>query len=73
MTLNDVTTLYRKAFTGSLLSPESRAHMWARMPNTLQQLKDTASLEAAWTHGVLFNNLPQAFRDNLRVATKAGG
>ena len=73
MTLNDVSTLYRKAFTGDLLTPESRQHMWARMPNKLQQLKDTASYEAAWTYGLVLTPLPQAFTNNLKVATKAGG
>ena len=73
MTLTDVTTLYRKAFTGSLLTPEGRAHMWARMPNKLQQLKDTATYEAVWTWGQVLTGTPPAFKDNLKVAYKAGG
>ena len=70
LTLNDATTLYRKAFTGDLLTPESRQHMWARMPNKLQALKDTATWEAAVTYGT---GLPKPIADNLKVAVKAGG
>jgi len=73
MTLNDVTTLYRKAFTGDLLTAACRQHMWARMPNQLQQLKDTANYEAWSSYGQVLTGAPKAFRDNLRVATKAGG
>ncbi len=72
-TLNDMTTLYRKAFTGDLLTPERRQHMWARMPNLLQELKDSANY-VAWTiYGQALTGPPKAFRDNLKVATKAGG
>ena len=73
MTLTDVTTLYRTAFTGDLLTPERRQHMWARMPNKLQALKDTASWEAAITYGLVLTGLPKAFSDNLKVAFKGGG
>jgi Beta-lactamase enzyme family len=70
LTLNDATTLYRKAFTGDLLTPENRQHLWARMPNTLQALKDTATWEAAVTYG---SALPKPIADNLKVAVKGGG
>jgi hypothetical protein len=70
LTLTDATTLYRKAFTGDLLTPESRQHMWARMPNKLQALKDTATWEAAVTYGT---SVPKPIADNLKVAVKAGG
>jgi hypothetical protein len=73
MTLNDVTTLYRKAFTGTLLTADSRQHMWARMPNKLQQLKDTASYEAVFSYGQVLSGAPKAFMNNLKVAFKAGG
>jgi hypothetical protein len=73
MTLNDITTLYRKAFTGDLLTVENRQHMWARMPNKLQQLKDTANYEAWSSYGQVLTGAPAAFMNNLKVATKAGG
>jgi hypothetical protein len=73
MTLNDATTMYWKAFTGDLLPAERRQHMWARMRNQLQQLKDTANYEAWSSYGQVLTGAPKAFRDNLKVATKAGG
>jgi beta-lactamase class A len=73
MTLNDVTTLYRKAFTTDLLTAERRQHMWARMPNQLDPLKEAASLEAWSSYGQVLTGPPKAFKDNLKVATKAGG
>jgi hypothetical protein len=72
-TLNDMTTLYRKAFTGDLLTAERRQHMWARMPNQLQILKDTANYVAWSSYYQVLTGPPKAFRDNLKVATKAGG
>jgi hypothetical protein len=73
MTLNDITTLYRKAFTGDLLTAARREHMWARMRNQLQQLKDTANYEAWSSYGQVLTGAPKAFKDNLKVAYKAGG
>lgn len=69
LTLTDASTLYRKAFTGDLLTPERRQHMWAKMPNKLQALKDTATWEAAVTYGIA---VPKPIADNLKVAVKGG-
>jgi hypothetical protein len=69
LTLTDASTLYRKAFTGDLLTPERRQHMWARMPNKLQALTDTATWEAAVTYGI---SVPKPLADNLKVALKSG-
>jgi len=68
-TLNDATLLYQQAFTGSLLTAANRQHLWDRMPNNLQQLKDTAHYEA-WTH--YGQAPPQTFYDHLKVAFKGG-
>ena len=72
-TLTDMTTLYRKAFTGNLLTAERRQHMWARMPNSPKMLKDLAQWEAVWSYGQVLTGAPQDFKDNLKLAWKPGG
>jgi beta-lactamase class A len=70
-TLNDAALLYRKAFTGSLLTTANRDHMWQRMPNQMQQFKDMADFEAQWSFGG--QDPPAAFLNGIKVAYKAGG
>ena len=70
LTLNDAALLYKKAFTGNLLTDDSRKHMWDRMPSFLQQLKDTAVLEWFDEFGT---NPPASFLDKIKVAYKPGG